>query len=547
MYKIISKIDEIIRASSELMYYRKVSKCNRVEELSHFIRNKLNDIVDEIKEIDDINLKSLFMDNAELNNVSERKFQNIICEIKEYILSNYEIDLTLYCKENLEQLYKKDIVLYKQVVDNNIQVNNRKRKYNIELNKVCDISVSIEIEDETRINICSFGNPWQEALIYAAATDDKTEKCIVFGFGLGYHIQEMSKMYPEMEMFVLENDIEQIRTAINYRNISDIMSNKNVHIFFCQDVSDYAKYFEKMANINDSENMECKMWMPSVKVIENKELRELLERYKVSFFSMGYFKNILEDNFKKNQLLNDDNICKTKQNIEGKDVILIAAGPSLDLEMENLKKILISKKRDNICVICVGKICRRIIKEGIKPNYIIVTDAKESTRWQTSGVEESGIPLIYLSTAASNLTKEYKGKRYIAYQKGFKEAEKAAMEMGLPLFETGGSVATFAIDLVIRFECKRLVCVGLDMGYMDEKTHAGCIGGKITDKSRLKEIDGVDGKKVYTNISLDIYRKWIEERIANGNNIEIINASHGAKILGMKEQELSNVYSMKKF
>ena len=80
----------------------------------------------------------------------------------------------------------------------------------------------------------------------------------------------------------------------------------------------------------------CKMWMPSVKAIENNELKELLEQYKISFFSMEYFKNDLIRNFDNNISLNDDNIDDIRKNVIGKNVILIAAGPSLENELVSL-------------------------------------------------------------------------------------------------------------------------------------------------------------------------------------------------------------------
>lgn len=166
--------------------------------------------------------------------------------------------------------------------------------------------------------------------------------------------------------------------------------------------------------------------MPSVKAIENNELKELLEQYKISFFSMEYFKNDLIRNFDNNISLNDDNIDDIRKNVIGKNVILIAAGPSLENELVSLKDVLESNERQNICVICVGKISRKLLENKIKPDYIAVTDAKDSTRWQISGIEDCGIPLLYLFTAASNVVSSYTGKRYIAYQNGFEMAEKMA-------------------------------------------------------------------------------------------------------------------------
>lgn len=68
--------------------------------------------------------------------------------------------------------------------------------------------------------------------------------------------------------------------------------------------------------------------------------------------------------------------------------------------------------------------CRRLIKENIIPDFIIMTDANKSTKWQISGVEDSGIPLIYISTVASDVAREYKGKRYIAYQRILKNQSR---------------------------------------------------------------------------------------------------------------------------
>lgn len=101
-----------------------------------------------------------------------------------------------------------------------------------------------------------------------------------------------------------------------------------------------------------------------------------------------------------------------------------------------------------------------------------MTDGHTKTGWRIRGIEECGVPLIYLSTVAYNVVHLYQGKRYIAFQKGYPEAEQYAAEHGFKVFETGGSVATFALDMLIRFECSKVICVGLDMGYRGERTHA---------------------------------------------------------------------------
>lgn len=556
MTEIISNINDVMRASSELIYYLKKKDWDKIEFLSLFLLDKLDNVKAEIekKKIERLNINDTFssdlffklkkLSQGQEADINWRKFQKNIIELKDIIILSFDVALTFYANNNLEILKRKDKKLYDYINDVGLRASDD-RTYDVSWNRIYDISMSVELKDENKINICSSGNPWQEALLYAESVEKNTDKCIVFGFGLGYHIQEIAAMYPDMELFVLENDIEQVRAAVYYRDIKDILENENVHLIYCRDIKAYAKWLKENTTKNDVEKTDCKMWMPSIKTIEDVRLRELLEEYKVSFFSMNYFRDILNDNFDKNQLLKDENVDAIRKNIEGKDVLLIAAGPSFDDEIENLKRLLENKeKRTDICVVCVGKICRKLISQKIIPDYIVMIDANETTRWQISGVEDCGVPLIYLSTTAPNVVSEYKGKRYVAYQNGLEKSEEFAEKNKNTLFDTGGSVATFIIDLAIRFKAKRLICVGLDMGYTGDRTHASGTGVKITAKSRLKKIEAVGGGVAYAAKGLDIYRRWIERRIVTEKDTKFINASHGARIAGMVEKDLSDIYRL---
>ncbi len=545
MENIIRHLDDLIRAVSEGIYYNKIKEYDKTDNMFCYISGEFEKNVDLIENISDDLVTQQYLEIVEEKDIFNIEFLKKVCQIKEYILNNYQIDIYLYCNENLELLLKKDKKLYNSVLDENITCGNDKRKYQIDWNRVFNISMMIETGKKEKINICSFGNPWQEALLYAQSIKRDTDLCVIFGFGLGYHVQETARLHPEMEIYVLEDDIEQIRTAFNYINISDILANEKIHIIYCREIFDYVKVLKNISEEYHDCKVDCKMWMPSIKAIENDKLRELLEQYKVSFFSVDYFKDTLLQNFEKNILLNDDNIDEIRKNIEDKTVILVAAGPSLEIELKTLKKVLQSNQRENICVICVGKISKRLFAQDIIPDYIAITDANESTKWQTNGIENSGVPLLYLSTAAANIVCSYAGKRYIAYQNGFEKAEKRAEQKKNTIFDTGGSVATFIVDIALRFKCSRLVCIGLDLGYIGESSHALGIGRKIVDKNRLKRVEAVGGGKVYTSMSLDLYRKWIEKRISNEKNADIINVSHGARIKGMKEKSLEEIFEKK--
>ena len=251
MTEIISNINDVMRASSELIYYLKKKDWDKIEFLSLFLLDKLDNVKAEIekKKIERLNINDTFssdlffklkkLSQGQEADINWRKFQKNIIELKDIIILSFDVALTFYANNNLEILKRKDKKLYDYINDVGLRASDD-RTYDVSWNRIYDISMSVELKDENKINICSSGNPWQEALLYAESVEKNTDKCIVFGFGLGYHIQEIAAMYPDMELFVLENDIEQVRAAVYYRDIKDILENENVHLIYCRDIKAYA-------------------------------------------------------------------------------------------------------------------------------------------------------------------------------------------------------------------------------------------------------------------------------------------------------------------
>lgn len=137
----------------------------------------------------------------------------------------------------------------------------------------------------------------------------------------------------------------------------------------------------------------------------------------------------------------------------------------------------------------------------------------------------------------------FQEKKYAIFQNGFDMAEEYAKEHGYTLFETGGSVTTTAMDVCIRFGCKKIVCLGADMAYTGNKTHAAdTLGEKtITVNSNTLMVKSVSGEMIPTSMNLDSYRRWIENRIRDVKNVEFINISDGAYIAGMNNVEIGKL------
>jgi hypothetical protein len=116
-------------------------------------------------------------------------------------------------------------------------------------------------------------------------------------------------------------------------------------------------------------------------------------------------------------------------------------------------------------------------------------------------------------------------------------AENVAKQHGLPLHETGGSVSTLALDILLNSGAKEIICLGLDLAYTGNQMHVSG-GDDINDADenvKMEMVRSVDGDCVPTVQNLNSYRKWIEKRMQRyQGDIKVINLSDGAFIEGME-------------
>ena len=467
-----------------------------------------------------------------LSDLYESRLIPVLFDIQAFIINYLDGKPLIYWKDNMDIIKNKDTILYNILSS---AKESEERQYIFSWACTGDPVLSVETKKYGQVLLSSSVNPWQEAIIYGDGLTGDYANCVIIGLGMGYHVKYIINSSYFKKIVILESDLEQLRICMMYTDMRTVLSDSRVKIVLCSKAEDYSKWLKKN---NPESSTIYKIWYPSVKTIENDAIRELLENYWINTSSSDNFENAMFYNFENNQKLADEPLDNIKDKFEGKDIVIIGAGPSLDNNLDYLRKFL---NRDNVVIVCVGKAAKKLISENIMPSYIVVIDAKKGTRWQIKGIENCGVPLIYLSTAAYNLVSEYNGKRYIAYQEGIEPSKKYAKENNLLVYESGGSVATFAIDMAIRMKCKQVICVGLDMGYIGSNTHAEGIGRKLQNKKSLRKAESVSGGEIYTSKTLDIYRRWIERRIENVTGIEFINSSKGARIHGMEEKSLKEI------
>lgn len=375
----------------------------------------------------------------------------------------------------------------------------------------------------TGIYLHSCVNPMEEAAdLVKLCYDPKAERYAVWGLGLGYHVARLLEESREsVKIYVFEPCEDMIALEAEYGILKSVDTSK-IEITVDSTGSEFARCISQG-------NTGILMHFPSVKKIQDDRLRELINRFFADWNGTIQYKNELLVNFRMNRRNCSSNVDELKEVFQGKKVVIVGGGPSLDERIETIRS-----KEPDMLVIAVTTVLKKLINQSIFPDFAVVMDSQLRTFGQIEGLMNVNTPLLVDSTACWKFAEEHCGKRYIVYQKGFDEADRCAKEEGCQQYETGGSVVTLALQIALQLGVSEVCFLGVDLAYPDGVSHAtGTMDRKKRDTEGMKRVKSVSGEWVYTDLLFESYRIWIEKKIKEHPHVKFYNLSTcGAHIEG---------------
>lgn len=356
----------------------------------------------------------------------------------------------------------------------------------------------------------------------------------VVGLGLGYHIKALLDMGDYIQVRVYESDIRTLRTMLGVLDISAYLLEGRLELVYDADqeilIGDLKKQTtEKIVLLGSS-----------IRNIRNESIQQQIMQYFIKESGVRKNENLMASNFYQNIKKCDGLIDDIKNEIfQNKTVFVISAGPSLLKNIELLKE-----KPKNSVILAVSTVYRKLLGLGIRPDYVIHSDAQKKTYFHLKGIEET-IPLLVLSTAYEGCARLYPGKSYMICQEGYDLAEHYAKEHNATCFATGGSVATIAVSVAVSSGAQKVALVGQDLAYTDGLAHAkGVSKQAIGQEQNLIQVPGYNGGMVDSTLIFADFIKWFSD-FAKTNDPEqkiLVNATEGgAKIAGIKQQSLADI------
>ncbi|EQB87113.1 hypothetical protein J2Z44_001617 [Clostridium punense] len=376
-------------------------------------------------------------------------------------------------------------------------------------------------------------NPISEANTYVKSNENiyiNEEKAVVYGIGCGYHIKallENTDLNCKILIFDFDKEVFNISKLNGF--LDEIISNPRVQIFIGYNYENLHSLTKALSNCKD-----ILIWKPSLKVLQEEynDIKGIIKDFQISKLAISKYSSLMEENYQENMKVPCRKIDGFIQEntLEKKPIILVAAGPSLELVVEELKQLY-----GKIRIFAVGRALKFLMENGIKPDMICIIDPIDKIYFeQLKGFETLDVPLCFLSTANNLAVKNYKGPKYIFFNE-----EK----MGTIKIDTGKSVATAVLDIAIKIGANPIIFVGQDLAYFNNKTHSG-EAENHQNNIKYKTILGINGEMLSTTEGMLSFKRWIERKIQQNPDTTFINCSKGAKIIGAPAKDFADITHM---
>jgi hypothetical protein len=215
----------------------------------------------------------------------------------------------------------------------------------------------------------------------------------------------------------------------------------------------------------------------------------------------------------------------------GRDVFVIATGPSLELHFERLQAIRAQAERP--LFICVDTAYRPLLDHGIRPDIVVSIDQRISAR-HLPAANTAAITLVYMPMVDPQMLKDWQGPRHAAYSASpIYQTIRQQLRRG-ELY-VGGSVIHPAVDLAVKMGAAQITLFGADFAFPGDKTHAGWGDGDLGPQliaAKHWVLDG-HGQRIKTQLNFRSYLCELERYIAGHPQVRFYNTSRaGAMIAG---------------
>ncbi|CDG57021.1 Motility accessory factor [Campylobacter coli 76339] len=370
----------------------------------------------------------------------------------------------------------------------------------------------------------------------------------IYGIGNALLIKNLAKHYKHL--FVFESEIELFILALNVVDLSEELCSGKIYLVDMKDdgmnlqlsmlfdqygTFEWLYLYDMFVNCNYYQNYFIDfLTLANHKCLDNIEL-VLRENVSTDFIMLCY-KQFLQNIPAMLESIPFQRILSERKN-KFENAIVVSAGPSLTKQLSLLKQY-----QDKALIFCADGALNILLKEHIKPDYILNLDFEDLPCKFFSDLEgcEDAIFLLAATTHPSvvELLKNQNKTLVISnisYYRCYRLED-------FGYIDTGTHVSHFSYALALALGCKNIIMIGQDLAFDKEgNSHTKDFAlGKDADAKlnfpTLRVPAYANKGEVLTHIAWNDYRIKLEYLFARNTQAKFYNATEGgAKINFTKE------------
>jgi len=327
---------------------------------------------------------------------------------------------------------------------------------------------------------------------------------VVLGGGCGYLIKKLHEKAPDYVKFVIvEPDFERLVADFSCVNLVDFIRNRSFKFILTTNEGFITNHlaenlypgqggYPMVLTIRHpvTNSGESKDFFDRAELIIKKLVMSVILNYTTSLASQRVMPFHISESFE--ELLRLPGVQRLRRRFDGKPGVLVAAGPSLDEEIEKLKRV-----KDKVIIVAVATAVPALLRAGIEPHFAMAADMFRNSIFSSYGLKYCKNTVMVLSAIVNyDWFRIFKGRKALfnPNNKLISWLERFREEMGF--FEVAGTVATGALNFLEYLGCNPIFLVGQDFSEKEGKTHvSGTYHEYITEMSALTEFETFGGLK----------------------------------------------------
>ena len=308
--------------------------------------------------------------------------------------------------------------------------------------------------------------------IFSMAKNEPVSIHIVYGLGLGYLFQ-VASLNSQGAVVLYEPDLNILWLTFTLVDFSNDILKKNVFIADNFETVAQAVYMNS-ATQNTPELLSVssqRSYNPQVFDDLVRKLLDMVGSYALDrkYTQERFYSAVVMMFANMHSMVKETPLAHLKDVYRGKTAVIVSAGPTLDRNIETLKK-----NRDKYILFTVGTAAKTLIKNGLKPDFICLIETFNASK-QLSNIDLSDINLITEPYSHYLLRRNFKFKNiynHISSNAPTNEVWRDIFGENIDEYITKGTVSYTALNSARILGCSKIILVGQDLAYVDGQCYS---------------------------------------------------------------------------